>query len=501
MVGRILRRRERWIFNERNKKKLLLKDPQQEDKKITKANDNTEIFRDKPFYCWDTAYLKKRDCCFNHIIGLPEKDHHVFPLFDYQYELYEVWERYKWIWIKKATGLGISEFFVRLMLWLCLRDDTYQGCQMCIVTGPNVDLARKLIGRTQNLVKNQLELAHVLQSGSQYAVEVNHVLIQAYPSHNLGSYRSLTAPKFIFIDEGDFFDASQLRDVRDVAERYIAKSNPWIVMVSTPNKPGGLFEQIENEPDDTCLYKKVYLPYTTGLDKIYSREEIQKAKRSPSFEREYNLQYGYGLGNVFLPTEIDKACAKKYDPHKINSSCPISMGIDPGFGSSKFAFCVLMLEDDIIKVIYAKEFDRPSYEDMLNLAVQLKGTYKPQRIYVDGAKPDFIKSLKVQVREPSDYETVMKKATHDKVDYEYRMKVVPINFNEWGKELLGRMQNVVSKGWFAISPTEHKELVVQMRMSKAKENGNLDKEETSNTTYDVLDSCRLALKMFDLPRA
>jgi hypothetical protein len=372
---------------------------------------------------------------------------------------------------------------------------------MCIVTGPNVDLARKLIGRTQNLVKNQLELAHVLQSGSQYAVEVNHVLIQAYPSHNLGSYRSLTAPKFIFIDEGDFFDASQLRDVRDVAERYIAKSDPWIVMVSTPNKPGGLFEQIENEPDDECLYKKVYLPYTTGLDKIYSRDEIQKAKRSPSFEREYNLQYGWGLGNVFLPTEIDLACTIKYDPHKINHNCPISMGIDPGFGSSRFAFCVLMLEDDIIKVIYAKEFDRPKYEDMLNLAVQQKGTYKPQRIYVDGAKPDFIKSLKVQVREPSDYETVMKKAIHDKVDYEYRMKVVPINFNEWGKELLGRIQNVVSKGWFAISPTEHKELVVQMRMSKAKENGNLDKEETSNTTYDVLDSCRLALKMFDMPRS
>jgi hypothetical protein len=37
-------------------------------------------------------------------------------------------------------------------------------------------------------------------------------------------------------------------------------------------------------------------------------------------------------------------------------------------------------------------------------------------------------------------------------------------------------------------------------MSRAKENGNLDKEETANNTYDVFDACRLAMKMFQMPR-
>jgi hypothetical protein len=37
------------------------------------------------------------------------------------------------------------------------------------------------------------------------------------------------------------------------------------------------------------------MDYTCGLDKIYTREEIGKAKASPSFEREYNLKY---LGKV-----------------------------------------------------------------------------------------------------------------------------------------------------------------------------------------------------------
>jgi hypothetical protein len=47
----------------------------------------------------------------------------------------------KHLWIKRATGLGISEFMLRFMAWLCLKDNTLVGSQMCIVTGPRIDLA------------------------------------------------------------------------------------------------------------------------------------------------------------------------------------------------------------------------------------------------------------------------------------------------------------------------------------------------------------------------
>jgi hypothetical protein len=32
-------------------------------------------------------------------------------------------------------------------------------------------------------------------------------------------------------------------------------------MVSTPNAPGGLFYNIENEKEDVCLYKRLKLDY------------------------------------------------------------------------------------------------------------------------------------------------------------------------------------------------------------------------------------------------
>jgi hypothetical protein len=37
-----------------------------------------------------------------------------------------------------------------------------------------------------------------------------------------------------------------------------------------------------------------------------------------------------------------------------------------------------------------------------------------------------------------------------------------------------------------------------MRTARYKENGNLDKDETSSNTYDAFDSSRLALKMFEM---
>ena len=67
----------------------------------------------------------------------------------------------------------------------------------------------------------------------------------------------------------------------------IGKSDPYIVMVSTPNQPGGLMYSIENEPKDKCIYKRLKLTYEVEVGKIYSEEEIEKVRHSPSFDRVY----------------------------------------------------------------------------------------------------------------------------------------------------------------------------------------------------------------------
>ena len=175
----------------------------------------------------------------------------------------------KHLWIKKATGLGITEFMLRYMAWLCMKDDRLSNSQMCIVTGPRIELAITLIDRMKQLFE-RLQLSF---GTKETVIELNGVHIEAYPSHHLDSMRGLTNVSFIYLDEADFFPPGQQLDCRNVSERYIAKSNPWIVMVSTPNAPDGLFEKIEREPEDTCLYKRLYLDYTYGLERIYTRRD------------------------------------------------------------------------------------------------------------------------------------------------------------------------------------------------------------------------------------
>ena len=96
-------------------------------------------------------------CCFNHVVGLPTKDKKEYPLFDYERLLYDsllsaemiyavkpsTSFKDKHLFVKKATGIGATEFMLRLMGWLCTSTDDYKNSQMCIYC-PNLYLPLNL---------------------------------------------------------------------------------------------------------------------------------------------------------------------------------------------------------------------------------------------------------------------------------------------------------------------------------------------------------------------
>jgi hypothetical protein len=98
------------------------------------------------------------------------------------------------------------------------------------------------------------------------------------------------------------------------------------------------------------------LDYTYGLNRIYTVEEIQAAKASPSFEREYNLKYLGPIGNVFVK-DIDAAIEKgKYLDNLSNSYTQKSVCLDPGFGSSAFGVSITELVDRVVNVLRPEEY-------------------------------------------------------------------------------------------------------------------------------------------------
>ena len=76
------------------------------------------------------------------------------------------------------------------------------------------------------------------------------------------------------------------------------------------------------------------------------------------------------------------------------------------------------------------------------------------------------------------------------------MHVIPLAFSQYGKELLGRFQYFVSKGLFSV-PSTFADLIMDMRTASYLDKGNLDKKAVGSRTFDLLDSTRLALKMFE----
>jgi len=489
-----------------------------------------------PFWIWDKEEHRQRHaesngrCCFNHAIpvGEPVKNGVKMPLFDYEQEVFDALESHRYIWVKKSRGLGITEFMLRYIAWKCLaKSKLWSDKNACIITGPRIDTAIMLIRRLKKLFPN------IIFEDKETVCALYKTRVEAFPSHNLGSMRGLTDVCFILSDESDFYPVGQQQDMRAVVEGYIAKSDPQIALVSTPNRPEGLFEEIEKETD--CMYHRIFLPYRMGLGKIYTVEEIAEAMQSPSFEREYNLAYIGEVGDVVtvqsienairLNAELMKPKNKEFFPNGpqelqdvpvystdyLNTDVFKSLGVDAGFGgSSKFGLCVTQLlnigmlakynvniDHPIIQVLTAQEFDRPSFDEMIYKITDMIQTWGIDVVYVDSANPEIVRAIKKGIGERTDFESQisrLKQRFPKGFNWTTWMKVIPVSFREEGRSMLAHTQRLMDGGHLAIDPS-HSKLHIALRTAVATD-GLLDKTRTSH--HDILDAFRLSLKAYSV---
>ena len=137
------------------------------------------------------------------MVGCPPKDGLEYPLFDYEKIFYESLMstdgsfKDKHLWVKKVTGLGVTEFMLRMMTWICTTDNGTDNGQMCIVTGPNIDIATKLIRRLKNIFERKLGL---IFQDKETVLQLNGCRIEAFPSNHIDSFRALDNPKLILCD-------------------------------------------------------------------------------------------------------------------------------------------------------------------------------------------------------------------------------------------------------------------------------------------------------------
>lgn len=229
--------------------------------------------------------------------------------------------------------------------------------------------------------------------------------------------------------------------------------------------------------------------------------------QSPSFKREYDLQFLGIIGNTFHELDIQRAVelGRKYDPNIVVMGAPLVLGLDPAWGSSAFGLVLLQVADGMIQVLMADQYERPRYQDMTEkISALIKGLNKgldPEtldqvKIYVDAANPEFITTLKELVGESTRWEYInekilfCKKSNRELADY---MTIVPVAFNTSGNDMLMHVKELIEyeRPILAINPL-FQNLITALRTCQSDDLGKLDKEQTSY--HDILDSFRLALK-------
>ncbi|HEU4468274.1 MAG TPA: hypothetical protein VFR61_04475 [Nitrososphaeraceae archaeon] len=266
-------------------------------------------------------------------------------------------------------------------------------------------------------------------------------------------------------------------------------------MVSTPNRPGGLFETIEKDPNSK--YCKIFLDYTVGLDKIYDRKEIEKKKNEPEFPREYMGQYLGRVGNVFLPSQIQNCIelGQEYSIDKIpvSSYTLKSVGIDPGFSSSGTGIVVLEhikpeLKEDKIRVIESHFIEKGDPNKIVELcwSIWKRHNWQNTLFFIDGSNRAIVNLLKIRWDEPITWET--------SESFGPNTRIKPVNFSTEHKNMLSNLHAMISKEYLAIEE-KHDKLLTSLTTAYAEEL-KLKKKQTSYN--DLLDALRLALKGYTI---
>lgn len=526
------------LFASSNKYKQLFKFIENKYIISREALDNPfKIFYGLPFYRFDLSteeHLKLYDekkgrCCFNHFIGMPEKHNKRHPLHKYEKVMWEDFEKslngieleegkgiQKLFAVLKATGIGMTEFSIRVMAWMAVTSNKYRGKRFAVIAGIRMNIAEDIIKRFVGLF-DRFPFLKIRQSKAKTIV--NNVIIEGYPAINVDSLRSFHNLAYILVDEADFFRRSLQKEIRKVIERYVAKTNPFVYLVSTPGQPYGLFYEIFEEEKENSIYKQYKFNYEWGEGNIFTRTEIKEQMRSPSFQQEYNLQFGGSQGNLFSEESIlknvysDEYCARiGFAPYYFHKDIqyesgaeggmyiPRALGVDPGFGKnpkigvgSYTGLCLTQYRNHRIEVLYAEELRQPDFNEIVEIISLIIAKTGTTKVFVDGSNPSLIRALKNNIGEYANYGKYKKDEIERKI-YHGDMRICPVPFSIKSRQMMYSMKELVDKGLLVMN--EHQRNVIDALKSSFVINEKLDKERTAHD--DIFDAMRLALSNYEI---
>jgi hypothetical protein len=439
-------------------------------------------------------------------------------LTSYQYEIWKHPARYKLVVKSQKVGLSTSELLhdFQLALTTCLGQDILIIAQTLQHSREHLNTLKFLIANSEKYAQflitkptemlfkemnTKVGIAYIKNPFNQNAP--TRIIALGSSEASVWSWKNVAhihASDLAALDKKDdkrFFGAMLSR---------LANTNGSII-IETP--PRGMANSIYD------IYMKSRLKQDTenieGQFKVWqvpAREAVaaglitqefldsEKVNQGALYPMLYEAEFISGGGNVYNLDAIDWSIQEgQKEGYNVRSDLfySTSMGIDPGFGSSQCGMVVSQFVTDgsKVRILHAKQFERADYNAMVEEAYYLMSKYNVNLTYVDGANPEFIKSLKLMIGERADYKEQLDQLKTLGQKPSDIMKIIPVNFATENREMLQHSKNLLESHKLCIHP-DFEELLNEIRSAIAID-GKLDK---SIYTHDLLDAFQLALKFY-----
>jgi len=430
-------------FNEKTKKKTL-------------ATHSPDVF-------WCDHYLDKNgvpipdgaECCFNHWVGLPTRWEQRHPIYPEQMDMINITLKHKLVAIEKEPKRGVTELYLRFAIWMSTKDDDWKGGQVCIVVATNIGEAETMIQRAKDIIQHKISINENYNTRKEFSI--NNCLFKAIPANNIDALRSKTNMRLILVDESSFFKMIEQQRVRDAVEHYLGGANVIIAFVSTAGEsPEGIMYEIMHVEQDS-IYYRIITNYEDGLKPhpesgttIFSPEGIEQARKLRSWSRNYLHSWHSGEGDIFTHEDVDE-CYENFD--RMMSGGTRVIAIDPAYGSSNFGVVIGILKGDLLYIVFAKEYHRPTPTFMVNEVARLYRDYGASLCLCDGHYSGEIRDLKER--------------QVNTVAFEFNTESKSNMVNSTSSRVISRLLKI---------HTTLKDLGGQMKASKADIKGHLDKK-------------------------
>ena len=134
---------------------------------------------------------------------------------------------------------------IRYFAWKILSSSELDHKSIFIVLGTREEHANYIKEKLQALFEN-----FPIRLESKYTeLWLKKTWIKVFPTKNIKDIRGYFETSYIFVDESDYLEDSIQDELIHAISPYEEKSNCKIILCSTPNRPDGLMQRIENDPN------------------------------------------------------------------------------------------------------------------------------------------------------------------------------------------------------------------------------------------------------------